>query len=84
MHTTDRSYTTLVELLSALTGYDPSEIDSESDFAEDLGLTAPDIIRVLNSVNQSFGTAIDPEEAVDEIETVGQLFAVISDETELG
>lgn len=72
-------------IISELTGYEPTDIQPAFSLTEDLQLNMEvDFPLVIKRANVHFGTHLKPKDVAEEVETVGELVELIDEETELG
>lgn len=64
------------EILAAQFDTEADAITLTTNIADDLGADSLDVVEVLMSIEDSFGIEI-PDEAIEEIKTVGDLVAYI-------
>ena len=71
-------FQTMRELAAEQFAMEPAEITMETSFEEDLGADSVEVIDLLMSLEDEFQVEI-PDEAIDEIRTVGELTAYIEE-----
>ena len=79
----------LRNLLAEATVLDVSDIEADSHFEDDLGISfMEDFPRLLAIINSEFEIKLDIEEVLDELEEMGETFGdlaqIIEEECELG
>lgn len=79
----------LRQLLAEATVLDASEIEADSHFEDDLGMSLmEDFPRLLPLINNEFGIKLHIKEVLDELEEMGETFGnlaqIIEEECELG
>lgn len=80
----DQRFDHLRSILSEMTGNDQGDIHPDSVFEDDLGVTEPDMLRIVKRVNNEFEIHLKPQAVLDEVETVEHLLAMVIDEADLG
>ena len=74
----------LVEVIAEATGNDAEYITEFTHLEDDLGVVLDeDFQRLIVKVNAHFNIKLDPTETSDQTETVGDLLALVNEETEL-
>ena len=74
----DDTFTWVCSRFADVLEIDAAEITRESRFADDLDADSIDLIEVVNSAEGALGVTIAEEELYD-LETVGELVAIIDD-----
>ncbi|MBR2333963.1 MAG: acyl carrier protein [Clostridia bacterium] len=64
------------EIIVAQMGCDPSDINENTDIAEDIGCDSLDIVEMLMSVESKYGFELDNDEAIG-VKTVGDVVKLI-------
>lgn len=81
----DDRFNQLRTILSEITGNDAGDIHPESVLIDDLGIVPDsDLPGIVKEINKTYQIHLNPLAVSDEVETVGDLLTIISDEVELG
>jgi len=72
----DDTYVWVCQRFAEVLEIDPSEITSESRFADDLDADSIDLIEVVNSAEAALGVTVAEDQLYD-LETVGELVALL-------
>ena len=64
------------EIIVAQMGCNPSDINENTDIAEDIGCDSLDIVEMLMSVESKYGFELDNDEAIG-VKTVGDVVKLI-------
>ena len=69
------------EVIASVLNVDPEEIRMETTFTEDLGADSLDVVDLITTIEDEFDLSI-PDEAVEEIKTVGDIVNYIEKNTD--
>ena len=76
----DLDFRELQELAAEILGVDPEQVQLNVSFARDLAADSLDLVELIMSLEEEFGTEISDEEA-EKIKTVGDAFEYIEEKT---
>ncbi|MBR1738913.1 MAG: acyl carrier protein [Ruminococcus sp.] len=71
----------LKDIVAEQLGVEPDEVTAEANIQEDLGADSLDIVDLITTIEDEFDLSI-PDEAVEEIKTVGDIVNYIEKNTE--
>lgn len=72
------------EIVADVTGNELEDITAYTTFEDELGVTDPDMLRIIDEINNAFGIELPAKQLSQEVETVQDLALLVHDETSLG